>query len=142
MLTETEISAKTDTETENFRSLVQEIMTVICYCQFVFVGNDQKIEFHVKVFFKKDDQKQFFFFIKSNVSLISVVIFLKIKIFVTFQQIKSLKTVFLNFRSGVLNLLVPTYPQIKIVLLCVPPNQNCMPFAYPQIKNSTQMGFF
>ncbi len=37
-------------------------------------------------------------------------------------------------KAGVLNLLVPTYPQIKIVLLCVPPNQNCMPFAYPKSK--------
>jgi hypothetical protein len=44
--------------------------------------------------------------------------------------------------SGVLNLLVTAYPQSKIVPLCVPPNQNCMPFAYPQIKNSTQKCFF
>ncbi len=45
-------------------------------------------------------------------------------------------------KPGVLNLLVPPYPQIKIVLLCVPPNQKYMPFAYPQIKNSAQKGFF
>ena len=38
----------------------------------------------------------------------------------------------------VLNLLVLTYPQIRIVPLCVPPNQNCIPFAYPQIINPTQ----
>ncbi len=43
--------------------------------------------------------------------------------------------------SGVLNLLVLAYPQIKIVLHCVPPNQNCIPFAYPQIKNFTQISF-
>ncbi len=36
--------------------------------------------------------------------------------------------------AGVLNLLVPAYPQIKIVPLRVPPNQNYMPFAYPQIR--------
>ncbi len=30
--------------------------------------------------------------------------------------------------SGVLNVLVPAYPQIKIVPLWVPPNQNYMPF--------------
>ena len=48
----------------------------------------------------------------------------------------------ISFIAGVLNLLVPAYPQIKIVPLCVPPNQNYMPFAYPQIKNSTQKGFF
>ncbi len=47
-----------------------------------------------------------------------------------------------SFSAGVLNLLVPAYPQSKIVPLCVPPNQNCMPFAYPQIKKSTQKGFF
>ena len=35
---------------------------------------------------------------------------------------------------GVLNLLVPANPQIKIVPLCVSPNQNCIPFVYPQIK--------
>ncbi len=46
------------------------------------------------------------------------------------------------YTSGVLNLLVTAYPQSKIVPLCVPPNQNCMPFAYPQIINSTQKCFF
>ncbi len=45
-------------------------------------------------------------------------------------------------RPGVLNLLVLTYPQLRIVPLCVPPNQNCNPFAYPQIKNSTQINLF
>jgi hypothetical protein len=45
-------------------------------------------------------------------------------------------------RAGVLNLLLPQYPQIKIVPLSVPLDQNCMHFAYPQIKNSTQKGFF
>ena len=40
-------------------------------------------------------------------------------------------------KAGVLNLLVPAYPQIKIVHLCVPPNQTCIHFTYPQIKNST-----
>jgi hypothetical protein len=44
-------------------------------------------------------------------------------------------------RSGVLNLLLLAYPQIKIVSLCVPPNQNCIPFPYPQIKNYTQISF-
>ncbi len=37
-------------------------------------------------------------------------------------------------RQGVLNLLGLAYPQIKIYLLCVPPNHNITPFAYPQIK--------
>jgi hypothetical protein len=46
------------------------------------------------------------------------------------------------YKPGVLNLLVSAYPKIKIVSLCVPPNQNYMPFAYPQIKNYTQKGFF
>jgi hypothetical protein len=46
------------------------------------------------------------------------------------------------FKPGVLNLLVTAYPQSKIVPICVPPNQNCMPFAYPQIINSTQKCFF
>ena len=45
-------------------------------------------------------------------------------------------------RPGVLNLLVLTYPQLRIVPLWVPPNQNCNPFAYPQIKNSTQINLF
>jgi hypothetical protein len=36
----------------------------------------------------------------------------------------------------------PRTPKIKIVPLCVPPNQNCMPFAYPQIQNSTRKGLF
>ncbi len=44
-------------------------------------------------------------------------------------------------RPGVLNLLVLVYPQIKIVPLCIPPNQNCIPLAYTQIKNSTQISF-
>ncbi len=47
----------------------------------------------------------------------------------------------LSDRAGVLNLLVLVYPQIKIVPLCVPPNQTCILFAYPQIKNSTQINF-
>ncbi len=34
-------------------------------------------------------------------------------------------------KLGVLNLLVLAYPPIKIVPLCVPPNQTCIPFAYP-----------
>ncbi len=30
--------------------------------------------------------------------------------------------------------MVLTYPLIKIVSICVPPNQTCIPFAYPQIN--------
>ena len=44
--------------------------------------------------------------------------------------------------SGVLNLLVLAYIQIKIVTLCVPHNQSCISFTYPQIKNFTQISFF
>ena len=44
-------------------------------------------------------------------------------------------------RAGVLNLLVLVYPQIKVVPLCVPPNQTCIAFAYAQLKNSTQISF-
>ncbi len=65
--------------------------------------------------------------------------------------------------TGVLNLLVLAYPQIKSFPLCVPPNQKfsplrtpksefnpfCVPpnwsyilFVYPQIKNSTQISLF
>ncbi len=35
------------------------------------------------------------------------------------------------YTAGVLNLLVRTYPQIRIVMLCVPPNENFIIFAYP-----------
>ena len=45
-------------------------------------------------------------------------------------------------KAGVLNILGLAYPLNKIVPLCVPPNQNCTPFAYPQIKNSTQINLF
>ena len=45
------------------------------------------------------------------------------------------------FRTGVLNLLVLAYPQIKIVPLCVPPNQNCIPFAYPPNKKNAVWKF-
>ena len=48
----------------------------------------------------------------------------------------------ISTRSGVLNLLVLAYPQIKIYFLCVPPNHNFTSFAYPQIKNSTQLCLF
>ncbi len=44
------------------------------------------------------------------------------------------KVQFISYRAGFLNLLVPAYPQIKIVFLCVPPNQNYMPFATPKSK--------
>ncbi len=43
--------------------------------------------------------------------------------------------------ARVLRLLVLDYPQIKIVPLCVHPNQTCIPFVYHQIKNSTQISF-
>ncbi len=45
-------------------------------------------------------------------------------------------------KTWVLNLLVLAYPQIKIVNLCSPPNQSCLPFVYPQIFYFTQMSFF
>jgi hypothetical protein len=44
--------------------------------------------------------------------------------------------------SGVLNLLVLAYPQIKIVPHCVPPNNNWAPLAYPLIKKYTHIVFF
>jgi hypothetical protein len=47
-----------------------------------------------------------------------------------------------DYRAGVINLLLLTYPQIKIVPLCVPPNKSCLLFMYPQIKNCAQMSFF
>ncbi len=42
----------------------------------------------------------------------------------------------------VLNLLVLVYPMIRIVPLCIAPNQNFTPFTYPQIKNSPKINLF
>ncbi len=33
-------------------------------------------------------------------------------------------------------------PQNQAVPLCVPPNQNCIPFTYPHFKNSIQISYF
>jgi hypothetical protein len=40
----------------------------------------------------------------------------------------------LTTRPGALKLLILVYPQIKIWPLCIPPNQSCIPFAYPPNK--------
>jgi len=46
-----------------------------------------------------------------------------------------------DLRQGFSTFCYPRTPKSTLTL-CVPPNQSWLPFAYPQIKNSTQMSFF